>query len=341
MRCLSRSSLILLALLLAAHANEPEATPAASHAPEDEILMREFPVIPGVRSKLGPDGRSGGYHVRSQDSALDRIVAEERALRTVFEEFGVTWPEGSQVQYRAVLGLLRVWNTETNLQKIDDTLVRLLLTPFQFQIEATYLTIGKDVADKLSMAGELSVSNVQKSWRDGNAEIIANPRVVTQNGHEATMKLVKEITFPVRFIYRDPDDAHGTRTNAVTTAMVPTAFETREVGALLRILPAISSQNGLIHLNVTPHYVDLTAWNEHTTTTQTKDQLIKTTCKRPIFESYGAKTSLFCKDGATILASSDVGYPDENHYLVVLVRTTLVGSDGRPLRKQKTDKLAQ
>jgi hypothetical protein len=338
MRRLSRSILVLLALLLAAHADDPVPAPASSHAPEAEIIQREFDVLPRILSKFGPDGRSGSSHFYSRDSTLDGFIAEERALKTVFEEFGVTWPAGSQVQYRALLGVLRVWNTEANLTKIDDTLVTLLIKPFQFQIEATYLTMEKHVGDALSMTGSLNVLNVKKAWRDGKATILANPRMVTQSGQEATIKVVREISYPVRFGYEKPSDAHGTSSNAVTSTMVPTAFETREVGALFSVLPEINPEGTMIHLSIAPQYVNLTAWNEHTTTTQTENQIIRTTCKRPIFKSYGAKTSVVCKDGATILISADVGYPDDGHYLAVLARVTLVGADGLPLRRQQPNR---
>jgi hypothetical protein len=256
-------------------------------------------------------------------------------LKSFLAAEGINWPPGSLVSYQPEDGILTAYNTSTNLDELEALLSRILPHPFQIEIEATFISLDKGTGDELSMTGTLNPEAVKQAWRKGKAKILSAPRVITQSGQEATLKMMKEVIYPTEFeIGSVTNGTSGT----ITRSIVPTAFETREVGSILNILPEVTPEGTMINMTLAPEYVTLDTWEEYESVlAHENDQGVKVMCRTPVFKKYVTQTSVLMKDGVTLLLSADVGHPDDDTYQVLLLRALLVGTDGLPLRPAPAD----
>ena len=342
MRLVSLSMLTMLALVMTLSSAKQVAAQEAASFPSDELVVRTFDVLPSLTHRL----REMDAAVRLDEVAEGDDASASERLRRVFGALGVAWPAGSSLTYVASLGKLVVRNSSANLDELGCVLAETGVVPFQIEISATYMLVDKSVADELSMQGALDVANIQQAWRDGKATILANPRIVTQSGQEATLKVVEEVIYPTEFGYdassisADEDSVSSNDVtdvadaSDVTTAsgIVPASFETRETGCILSVLPEITPEGTMIQLTVSPVFVTLTEWKHYDAAIiDGNGQPVRVTCQTPQFRSYQTDTSLLLKSGSTMLVSSDVWHPETEKYLALLVRATVIGTDGKPL----------
>ncbi len=279
-----------------------------------------------------------GYRVFTSymvDSWHSSARQDDEPLKSYLASEGITWPPGSLLSHQANIGVLTVYNTPTNLDKLQTLLSRIHPPPFQIEIEATFISLAKPTGDALSIAGTLNVEAIKQACRKGKAKILSAPRVITQSGQEATLKMVKEVSYPTEF---EIGSVTNTTSDTVTTSIVPTSFETREVGTIFSILPEVTPEGTLINITLAPVYVTLDSWAEYEAgLAYENDTGTKVMCRTPVFSKYDTCTSVLMKDGVTLLLSADVAPPDADHYLVLLLRASLVGADGLPLRPAVTD----
>ena len=342
MRLVSLSMLTMLALVITLPVAKQVAAQEAAASPSDELVVRTFNALPSLFRSI--HDIDAAVRLDEMDEGDDASTSER--LERVFGELGVAWPAGSSIKYVASLGKLVVRNSSANLDELGCVLAETGVVPFLIEISATYMLVEKAVADELSMRGALDVANIQQAWRDGKATIVANPQIVTQSGQEATMKMVEEIIYPTEFDYEasnvsadDPpassnDVADTAEASDVTTpsAILPSAFETREVGSVLSVLPEVTPEGSMINLIMSPHYVTLAGWKDYEAViSDGNDQPVRVACPQPLFRSSQTMTSLLLKNGATMLAAVDVWHPDTESYLALLVRATLIGIDGKSL----------
>ncbi len=289
----------------------------------------------------GDDARMAirGYHLHTYHMVDIRHSSRGSdtpdPLKAFLATEGIAWPLGSLLSYQPHNMMMTVYNTPANLDKIQALLSRIHPPPFQIEIEASFISLDKDTGDELSMTGTLTAEAVKQAWRKGKATLLSAPRVITQSGQEATLKMVKEVIYPTEFEIGSVTNATS---GAITKSIVPTSFETREVGTIFSILPEVTPEGTLINLTLAPVYVTLDSWEEYEAGfAHEKDPGTEVMCRTPVFEKYETCTSVLMKDGVTILLSADVGQADDSHYLVLLLHASLVGADGLPLRPAATD----
>ena len=342
MRLVSLSMLTMLALVITLPVAKQVAAQEAAASPSDELVVRTFDVLPSLIHSI----RDIDAAVRVDEVAEGDDASASERFERVFGALGVAWPAGSSITYVASLGKLVVRNSSANLDELGCVLAQTGVVPFLIEISATYMLVEKAVADELSMRGALDVANIQQAWRDGKATIVANPQIVTQSGQEATMKMVEEIIYPTEFDYEassitvdDPpassnDVADTAEASDVTaaSAIVPSAFETREVGIIFSVLPEVTPEGSMINLIMSPAYVILAGRRDYEAViSDGNGQSVRVACPQPLFRSSRTTTSLLLKSGSTMLAAVDVWHPDTESYLALLVRATLIGIDGKPL----------
>ncbi|MCL1857426.1 MAG: hypothetical protein FWF84_07315, partial [Kiritimatiellaeota bacterium] len=99
-----------------------------------------------------------------------------------------------------------------------------------------------------------------------NADLLSAPKVVTQNGKQATIKVVREYIYPTEYT-TDPVMSSGSGTGAnsvqIGAVVTPGSFAMREVGVILTVTPDVSTDGQLINLSMTPAVVDEPTWEEY------------------------------------------------------------------------------
>ena len=171
--------------------------------------------------------------------------------------------------------------------------------------------------------GILAMSGV---FSDGAAQVImrglsqgtgidtmARPSVVTRNGESAKITLAREFIYPTEY---DPPELQqgGGNINTGTSFPVvpanPTAFETREVGISLEVLPVADENKQFISVTLNPEIVEFDGFVNYGSpiTVPVEDplggfsrvNLTENQILMPVFSSKRAVTQLTVADGATV-----------------------------------------
>ena len=105
------------------------------------------------------------------------------------------------------------------------------------------------------------VSQIQKMIAAGEATLVGWPEVVTKSGQRAVTEDIQEVRYPTEFDGPQPAKIPGSETQAQKPAPpqsarggapVPTAFETRNIGATLEVEPVVGPDGKTIDVNIVP-----------------------------------------------------------------------------------------
>ncbi|MDD5644334.1 MAG: tetratricopeptide repeat protein [bacterium] len=126
----------------------------------------------------------------------------------------------------------------------------------------------------------------------GDVNVLSSPKVTTVNNSQAQIKVVDEIIYPTEFDVTPPstNDAGTVITPAV---IIPSAFETRETGILLSVIPTVGNDKKTITLAMIPEVSDLTGWINYGTAVLP--------ARQPIFQTRNVSTSVVVNDGDTVV----------------------------------------
>lgn len=122
-------------------------------APEGEILIRMYDVLPALeekiptlRSEIGA-GRRAGDEWRTLEPTT--VAGQAADWKEFFSEMGVKWPAGSSIKYVRTIGKLVVANTADNLNEFERVLEVLNVVPSQIEIEARFVEVAQTDLDAL------------------------------------------------------------------------------------------------------------------------------------------------------------------------------------------------
>jgi general secretion pathway protein D len=143
----------------------------------------------------------------------------------------------------------------------------------------------------------------------GHTDLLSAPKVTTQSGVQANIRVVTEYIYPTAF---DVQPIAGQTTTAggqggsVGAVVTPQDFETREVGVILEVLPTVSPEGQMISLELSPEVVTEPTWRNYGSTYTSFDQngnMIEQTLnmEQPFFHSRRLRTSLLIYNGATVV----------------------------------------
>ena len=103
---------------------------------------------------------------------------------------------------------------------------------------------------------------LQALSQHGNADLLSAPRVTTKNGVNAQIQIVKEIIYPTEFEVTQPTvQSQGDLVTPPT--VTPGSFETREVGVILNVTPAVGPDGYTIDLTMVPEVAELVDWIQY------------------------------------------------------------------------------
>lgn len=287
--------------------------------PESEILHRQFRVEPTYIERIG----EGGTNATSEASCLPD-------LKRYFGLMGVQWPRGSSIVYNSGVGLLLVANTAANLALLDGMLCEMRCLPRQIEIEAQLVRFETTNLAHLAR-GHMEDRTLFELWSNGCGRVVAAPRVATRSGAEATVRGVTEVIYPTTF---DTNTVGCLATNGVTEmAVMPSDLATREVGAVLTVLPEVSPDGELVNLTLTPQFVDPPVWKDLSEIPTGGWHTRYVPAAQPYFHVASFNTQLSLADGATAVAGGGVPTGDGQGLVYCFVTVRLLGVDGERLRK--------
>ena len=181
------------------------------------------------------------------------------------------------------------------------------------------------------VSGVLQGGNVQMLLRGlsqkKGVDMMAQPSVTTRSGQAASIKIIEEFIYPTE--YEPPElptsvgaTGAGGTTGAViggggptsfpVTPATPTAFETKEVGVVLEVLPVSDANRRYIDVTLNPSFVDFDGFVNYgspiTTTSSgifgsVRATLTENAILMPVFSIQKVNTNLVVGDGATIVVA--------------------------------------
>jgi type II secretory pathway component GspD/PulD (secretin) len=250
-----------------------------------------------------------------------------------FKQMGVGWPEGSSIRHVPAMGRIVVKNTRNNLDIFEKTLRTLNVVPNQIEIEVQFVEFEMADMDRITaQGGRVDVDLLRQLWQDGRGRLICAPRLVTQAGEEATVKGVTECIYPTEFAF--PTTSTNTNDTVVISVpvAVPGAFETRETGSILSVLPDVSPDGAMLNLTMTPEVVYDPVWKDHGfdfTDSAGNEQHVA--MEQPFFYTHMFSTSISIKNGATILLGTGMTGRDPTKVVHAFATARLIDAKGDPL----------
>lgn len=138
----------------------------------------------------------------------------------------------------------------------------------------------------------------------GHADLLSAPSVTTRSGEEATVKVVTECRFPSDYQVlpaggsNTVDKVHGWKYPVV----VPSAYETRDVGVSLTVLPVVRPQGRMIDVTIDAEVVGQPQWRtSHMPHTAEDGSRFDVVLEQPFFHVRGIKSTVPLVDGATLV----------------------------------------
>jgi len=205
--------------------------------------------------------------------------------------------------------------------------------------------------------------------QSGNTDLLSAPKVVTQSGSEATIKVVTEYVYPTDYDVRTESTGGGRdetgRGGGVRGFVEPSGFETREVGVILTVLPEVSPEGQMINLTMNPEVVSEPIWRDYGTVyTDENGNEQQLRMEQPFFFTRSIATTISIYNGATVVMGGmitetrntvDDRIPllgsipvlgrlfrssydsSEKRNLLIFVTARLVDPAGRPLKRSERD----
>ena len=142
-------------------------------------------------------------------------------------------------------------------------------------------------------------------------DIMAKPSTVTRSGQTSTVSFVREFIYPTE--YEPPELPNSTGTSggsSPVTPATPTAFEKKDVGITLEVLPVADSRKRYIDVTINPAFTEFIGFVNYgspinsTVSGLTGSSSVEITPNRilmPVFSSEKAATQLTVADGSTIV----------------------------------------
>jgi len=314
---MKKLAILLLALIAAARAAADDAA----------LVTRRYDVLPSIESYFTPGSGNPADPFALVRGSTDSAPLVGDALRDYAAERGVTWPEGSGVEYLPASGCVEMRNTEANHALFRDVVAR--FAAFQIRARAQFVSVAPDAVAALGLEDVLGGSLAPEEWSALRARLAAHPgaelrgcvSMLVQTGAQTTEKGVVEAIYPTDFDVRLLRAEPG----APVAAVEPRNYQTREVGEIVQFTPRVDASGLRITFDLTPCAVLPPAWREFAPAG------FRGSLAQPHFPVFSFATSLDLLEGRTVaLGGATVDETGRGPRCEVLFLTAeLVGLDGR------------
>lgn len=180
----------------------------------------------------------------------------------------------------------------------------------------------------LSVSGTVNSSDFQMIMRGLNQkkgiDLMAQPSVVTRSGQAATVSVVDEFKYPTEYEPPElPNQVFGVSGGSFpVTPATPTAFEKKDVGIILEVMPTVSADKRFVEIELNPSVTDfdgfvnfgspINAPGSDQLGNPTTVEITRNAILQPVFSIQRAKTSLTVADGATVVIGGMIQEKIEN-----------------------------
>jgi hypothetical protein len=303
-------------------------------APKDELVIRRYLVAGNMMERITSlarekDAGSGSASNQSNDTTPGTD------LKTLFGMLGVPWPTGSYVSYLSTIGKLQVCNTREHQVVLERLLVEMNVTPRQIQIDMQFVAFDLTNINRLVTSGPgINTTSLVSLWSSGRGELLAAPTVVTKAGQEALVKGVTEVIYPTAFTCSGtaPTNSPGSTTGGVVE---PGGFQTREVGAILQVVPEGSAEGQIIHLTLNPQLVEEPVWESYGSVGREaagKERAAQP--RQPFFHAYSTATSVELAPGRRMLVGGGMPSRDGKRAVYLFVTVTMLDIYGEAVKER-------
>ena len=199
----------------------------------------------------------------------------------------------------------------------------------------------------LGIRGDLSGATYQMLMRGLNqskgVDMMAKPAIITRSGQSSTIAVVREILYPTEY---EPPELPNSTSGGIeggdifgggnsgsfpVTPATPTAFEKRDVGVTLEVLPVADPSKQFVNVTLNPSFTDFDGFVNYgspiRSTTQSllgpkTVELTANAILMPVFSKQAFSTSVDVADGSTIVVGGLMQESVEN----VEDKTPVLGS---------------
>ena len=239
-------------------------------------------------------------------------------------------------------GLTDDWEVAQQKASAGDPLSgrqRIVVEEGSFSAGNRFLTAGTTmggaaIADNvLSIAGVLTNPELKVVLhaldQKGSTDLLSAPKVLTQSGAEATIKVVTEYIYPTDFEVT-PNQVTGLNGQTFVNGgtVEPSEFETREVGVILTVLPEVSPEGQMINLTMTPQVVSDPTWKNYGSTyTDQNGNTQQLNMEQPFFFTRSISTSIAIYNNATVVMGGMITekHDEVNDRIPILGDIPLIG----------------
>jgi hypothetical protein len=244
----------------------------------------------------------------SENFPLEEKYQYSESLKTYFTERGITFPEGSTINYSRKNEKLLVKNTEQNLIRVKKLLECLDLEIPEVMIESTMVEISnKDLIDLIGLEAALSDSLTQKQIEkiidSEKGRIIAEGKVTAHNGEAGIIVAGNEVFYPESWYSPEAVIEDG---YIHICPPVPEFGEGTILGGSLETTPEVSPDNHTISLSLRFASKKMLGWSKYdilfTLKKNGKEEIKTNVIKMPIIEKRLLYASLKIYNGSRIMA---------------------------------------
>ena len=166
----------------------------------------------------------------------------------------------------------------------------------------------------MSVTGLFTDGQVQTVMRgmeqSKSVDIMARPSTVTRSGQASTVTITREFIYPSEYEPPELPNSVGVSGSSPVTPATPTAFEKKDVGIILEVLPVADANKRYIDVTLNPSFTDFDGFVNYGSPINSSvigllgpqtTEVTPNTILMPIFSAQKANTQLTVADGATIV----------------------------------------
>lgn len=251
--------------------------------------------------------------------------------KTLFEQMGVSWPEGSSLFFVPDLCQLAIRNTHENILLLEKIMASSSVMPLMIDIRVDFVEFNLDDLDLLAREGKLCAKELLAIWKSGGARLLCTPHLLTKSGNEGVVKGVTEYIYPTEFIEQNAPSTNATTAAANSVAVIPSAFEMRETGTILQAIPEISVGGTLINMMLNPQIISPPAWRDYgPARPEDGGGATVTPMEAPFFHLQSLSTSVTVANGATLLIGGGMSNRERDKAAYAFLTATILDVEGNP-----------
>lgn len=166
----------------------------------------------------------------------------------------------------------------------------------------------------MSVTGLFTDGQFQTVMRGMNqstgVDLMAQPSTVTRSGQASTVSISREFIYPSEYEPPELPNSVGAGGGSPVTPSTPTAFEKKDVGIILEVLPVADANKQYIDITLNPSFTDFDGFVNYGSPINSSSggllgtvttELTPNTILMPVFSSQKAATQLTVADGSTIV----------------------------------------